>query len=112
MEILGLSGYARCGKDSAAAVLVEEFGFTRVAFADKLREVLYALNPIVSYTGWRDAKGLPFAPSPDTYVTVQNVIDHFGWDHYKETQYSDEIRRLYSVSEPRPVDKHSGTLSG
>ena len=41
MEIVGLSGYARSGKDEAAKVLVEEFGFTRVAFADKLREVLY-----------------------------------------------------------------------
>jgi hypothetical protein len=82
MEIIGLSGYARSGKDEAAKVLVEEFGFTRVAFADKLREVLYALNPMVE-------------PSPTSNpVMVQDVIDTYGWDGYKETIYGDEIRRL------------------
>ena len=35
VEIIGLSGYARSGKDEAAKVLVEELGFPRVAFADK-----------------------------------------------------------------------------
>lgn len=92
--IIGLSGYARSGKDTVADILVKNHGFRKVAFADKLREVLYALDPIVSYTGWRDYKGRPFAPSDDTYVTVQNVIDYFGWDGYKESQHGDEIRRL------------------
>lgn len=100
MEIVGLSGYARSGKDEAAKVMVEEFGFTRVAFADKLREVLYALNPIVSYTGWKVKSTEAFGrwadmkPGPETYVTVQNVIDSYTWDHYKETEYGPEIRRL------------------
>lgn len=86
MEIIGLSGYARSGKDEAAKVLVEEFGFTRVAFADKLREVLYQLNPLISV--WRQWDE---EPGP---VFVQDAIDRYGWDGYKETIYSDEIRRL------------------
>lgn len=81
MELIGLSGYARSGKDEAAKVLVEEFGFTRVAFADKLRDFLYALNPVVS---WKS----------DTWVYVQDVIDVYGWDGYKSSIYGDEIRRL------------------
>lgn len=85
-----MSGYARSGKDEAAKVLVEEFGFTRVAFADKLREFLYALNPMV----W---------PSPQTEVEkplyylpllLQEIIDHYGWDGYKDSPYGPEIRRL------------------
>lgn len=90
MEIVGLSGYARSGKDAAAAVLVEEFGFTRVAFADKLREVLYALNPIVVGTAtWSD----------DVFYTndarsLRDVIQVWGWDHYKDSPYGPEIRRL------------------
>lgn len=79
--IVGLSGYARSGKDEAAKVLVEEFGFRRVAFADKLREFLYALNPIV-------------AMKHDGWVYVQDVIDVYTWDGYKETEYGPEIRRL------------------
>lgn len=81
MEIIGLSGYARSGKDEAAKILVEEFGFTRVAFADKLREVLYALNPMVEIKS-------------DIPVYVQNVIDVYGWDKYKESEYGPEVRRL------------------
>lgn len=98
MEIIGLSGYARSGKDEAASILVEEFGFTRVAFADKLREVLYALNPIVSFKGWRmrndSGNWREVTPGPETYVTVQNVIDVYGWDNYKKSEYGPEIRRL------------------
>lgn len=96
MEIVGLSGYARSGKDEAAKVLVEEFGFTRVAFADKLREVLYQLNPILDArqvvygtTGWNET------PTVVTqYTLLQNVIDAVGWDNYKSGPHGPEIRRL------------------
>lgn len=66
--IIGLSGYARSGKDEIAKVLVEEHGYTRVAFADKIREFLYELNPqvgstrlapLVSEYGWDVAKSSP-----------------------------------------------------
>lgn len=89
MEIIALSGYARSGKDEAAKVLVEEFGFTRVAFADKLREVLYALNPIVD-TEWHPTA----APKKAGHWYVQDVIDQYGWGGYKETRFGPEIRRL------------------
>jgi hypothetical protein len=79
--IIGLSGYARSGKDEAAKALIEA-GFIRLAFADKLREVLYALNPyVVDDTGYE-------------HVNLQTVIDDYGWDGYKETPWGSEIRRL------------------
>ncbi len=83
MTIVGLSGYARSGKDTAAAVLVEVFGFKRVAFADKLRECLYQLNPYVT--------GI------DGEERVRNIVDSYGWDGYKEkapAPFADEIREL------------------
>ena len=45
-QIVGLTGHARCGKDTAANTLVARM-WTRVAFADALRDVLIALNPVV-----------------------------------------------------------------
>lgn len=92
MEIIGLSGYARSGKDEAASVLVNEYGFTRVAFADKLREVLYALNPIVSYQGYVNWQDEGYAGFETVYL--QDVIDTYTWDNYKGTEYAQEIRRL------------------
>jgi hypothetical protein len=35
--IVGISGFARSGKDTSAEILVNEFGFKRMAFADALK---------------------------------------------------------------------------
>ena len=87
--IIGVSGYARHGKDTVAEVLVEEFGFKRVAFADKLRDFLYALNPRV---GELDLSGQGFTDV--TLMRVRDVVDRYGWDGYKQTDFNDEVRGL------------------
>jgi hypothetical protein len=87
MILIGLSGYARSGKDTAAEVLVSEYGFTRIAFADKLREVLYKLDPVVGFQG--NVFKMTIFPK-----RVSEVIDQYGWDGYKETEYGSEIRSL------------------
>lgn len=105
MEIIGLSGFARSGKDEAARVLVEEHGFIQVAFADKLRDMLYALNPVVAHKTHMlkvrtPEKVVSLYVDDETPATVdlpvylQQVIDTYGWGGYKETEYSAEIRRL------------------
>lgn len=38
-NIIGLVGRKGCGKDTVGKILVEDYGFTRVAFADKVKEV-------------------------------------------------------------------------
>jgi len=76
--IIGLSGYARTGKDTVAEYLVENHGFTRLAFADPMREALYALNPSLGISR----------------LELQDVIDEYGWDGYKETLFGEEIRGL------------------
>lgn len=110
-------GFARAGKDTAAEVAVEEFGYERFAFADKLRECLYALNPVVGATHIEST-------GSHEPVLLQEVIDLYGWDNYKETIYGDEIRRLlqrFGTEVGREllsdtiwvdeVDKHSGPLA-
>lgn len=80
-KIIGLSGYARSGKDTVADILVRDHGFTKLSFAQPMRDALYALNPIV---------GLRL----DTDARVQDVIAEHGWDGYKESRYGNEIREL------------------
>lgn len=70
IEIIGLSGYARSGKDSVAKVLVEEYGYTRLAFADTLREALYALDPMVT-------------DDPDINWSISGLVKAMGWDRAK-----------------------------
>lgn len=91
-KIIGLSGYARAGKDTTADIL-EDYGYTRFAFADHLRKCLYILNPII--TSNYSEKGM--FPTVDGFTTLQLAIDEYGWDGYKTSPYSDEIRRLLQV---------------
>lgn len=87
-ELIVLSGFARAGKDTVGDILVQNHGFTKVAFADKLRESLYALNPriMAEYEGMGHIQ--------NAVSTVQAVIDEEGWDGYKDTMWHDEIRGL------------------
>jgi hypothetical protein len=74
--IIGLTGYAQSGKDTVAKVLIENFGFERVAFADPIRKLLYEMNPAVKDGDYR----------------IQGVVDGYGWDVAK-TAFP-EVRRL------------------
>lgn len=74
--IVGLTGYAQSGKDTLANILVEEYGYTRVAFADKIREFLYEVNPMVGC-------------SPSGYL--KDLVNLVGWDAAKQEP---QVRRL------------------
>lgn len=75
--IIGLSGYARSGKDTVAELLVLNYGFKRMAFADGIRDCLTALNPIL-HDGHR----------------LNEVVNSYGWDVAKAKE---EVRRLMQV---------------
>ncbi len=68
--IIGLAGYAQSGKDTVAEILINRFGYKRVAFADKLKEFAYDTNPIVGYVA-----GEP--------ITLKHVVDRDGWESAK-----------------------------
>lgn len=76
-RIIGLTGFAQSGKDTAAGFLVER-GWTRLAFADILRQSLYNLNPIV--IPGDDGDGMAVGP---THRRVQHLVDSYGWDVIK-----------------------------
>jgi hypothetical protein len=80
--IIGLTGYAQSGKDTVAKILVEQHGFTRVAFADKIREFLYETNPMFD----------SIAGEP---MFVKARVDRDGWEEAKKSPH---IRRLLQNS--------------
>lgn len=84
--IVGLSGFAGSGKDTAAEVLTREYGFTRVAFADVLREMALAIDPYVELEA--ASSDYPIV----LYHRLSRVIENSGWDHAKN-EYPD-VRRL------------------
>lgn len=85
-NIIGLMGYAQSGKDTVAQTLVAEYGFERIAFADALRDCLYALNPTVLV--WHGpSEYMENAEETD----VQTMVDADGWDAAKQDP---EVRAL------------------
>lgn len=75
--LIGLTGYAQAGKDTVAEVLVNNFGYTRVAFADPIRDFCYEQNSIIG-----SVAGEP--------IFLKTVVDRDGWDEAKK---SDSVRR-------------------
>lgn len=75
-NIIGLTGYAQSGKDTLAAILVDRYGYRRVAFADTIREFIYEVNPMV-------------ACSPTGYL--KDLVNLVGWDKAKQEP---QVRRL------------------
>ena len=75
-NVIGLTGYAQSGKDTLASILVEKYGYSRVAFADKIRDFLYGINPLV-------------ACSPTGYL--RDLVNLVGWDKAKQEP---QVRRL------------------
>lgn len=80
MKLIGLSGYARSGKDTAAYAL-KGIGFTRIAYADKMRDFALALNPV-----------MPTAPMP--YTRLADLVAEFGWNGIKSTPHNANVREF------------------
>jgi hypothetical protein len=76
--IIGLSGYAQTGKDTVASILVEDYGYTRIGFADIIKKAIYVLDPIITLDGMR----------------LAHAVDKYGWEIAKQ---SPEVRRLLQV---------------
>lgn len=83
-RIIGLGGAKGAGKDTAAKLLGERFGFEPIAFADPLRDMLYQLNPIVH-------TDLIHGTFLDRW-RVRELVDAWGWDHAKQS--TPEVRLL------------------
>jgi hypothetical protein len=97
--IIGLSGWARSGKDTVANHLVENHGFVKMAFADPMREALYRLNPsiqigevygvhlasAVDSMGWEELKGI----SPDIRPLLQRLGTEVGRQMFGENIWVD-----------------------
>ena len=75
--IIGLSGYARSGKDTVAGMLIGLHKYDNRAFADEVRQFLTQINPVLE-DGHR----------------LNEIVGQFGWEYAKART---EVRRLLQV---------------
>lgn len=86
--IIGLTGYGQSGKDSVARYLVDNHQFIRVAFADKLKQVAYDIDPIIPIP---DELRLVLGLS-STYMHLREIIDIIG---YEDAKVIPGVREFY-----------------
>jgi hypothetical protein len=92
--IIGVLGKKRAGKDTFARRLVEAHGYTRLAFADALRDAALALDPIIRVDS--DEYGL--LPQdwcaewarPYMIYRLSHLVSALGWEDAKAHP---EVRR-------------------
>lgn len=87
--LVGMVGKSRAGKDTFAAQLVEKHGFVRYAFADNVRKVALAIDPIVDISEWYEE----LDPSNHGYTRLRLsfLVEREGWESVKRLH---EVRRL------------------
>ena len=98
--LIGVTGYAQAGKDTVADYLVEEYGFTKFAFADALRNLALTLNPWVVDHDWQSY--VDESPEPRRLAWLVNEL---GWDGAKQNP---EVRRFLQVLGTEGVRDHLG----
>jgi hypothetical protein len=84
--IVGLGHQAQVGKDTAAAILVNNYGFKRLAFADRLKEMALGINPIVRRGG---------ATEVHLLATVVKLV---GWEEAKKIRQVREFLQRLGVA--------------
>lgn len=80
IQVIALTGYAGVGKDTVADILVRDHGYTKLSFADKVKELLLAINPWI------------IVPEFGGPARLQALINTMGWNKAKRGY--PEIRRL------------------
>lgn len=94
-RVIGITGKKRAGKDSLADVLVSEFGFARLAFADPLKEAVLEADPFVEIVFPDGACGDDECCGPsydyEEYLRISDLVDRYGWEQAKAFP---DVRRL------------------
>lgn len=99
VQAVGLSGWARAGKDTVADYLVNNNGYLKMSFADPMREALRRLDPLITVgemhgvglasavdgLGWEELKAL----SPDIRGLMQRMGTEVGREMFGEDFWVD-----------------------
>lgn len=96
--LIGATGFARAGKDALGDMLVKDFGYVKIGWADKLYEFALKLNPwvwtpfpmklsfLVNRVGWTRAKRWKTVREYLQWVGTELVRDTLGRDTWVNTQ--------------------------
>lgn len=99
MEIIGLSGFAQSGKDTAGKYLCDKYGYMRVSFADAVRDGLYALNPLICITP-EESKEFDGMMG---ILRLELMVNRFGYEQAKKCKEVRQLLQRYGTEAGREI---------
>lgn len=102
MKILGISGLARSGKDTCADIIVKNYGYVKIAFADKIKRICRDLYGFSYEQLWgpselRDMPDYRY-PNDNGYLTPRLALQlcgtEFGRTCYKDIWTNDVFKTI------------------
>lgn len=98
--IVGITGFAGSGKDAAASILIERYGYKRVAFADPMKRDMTVLDPLIDArygtrlsNALKDASG-SFEEVKRNYPEVRRLLQHYGTEVWRSIDVDIWAKRL------------------
>lgn len=94
--VIGLTGYARSGKNTAADILTELAGYEQLSLAAPLKSMALAIDPFVSAVVLK-GRAIP--------VRLSTIVKATGWEKAKSVR---EVRRFLQRLGTEGVRNHLG----
>ena len=82
MIVVGVTGFKQSGKSTIVSVL-EKHGFTLYAFADALRVMAAAINPMISLSGGPEDVVQEFGPKGSQAARYNTILEVVGYERAK-----------------------------
>ncbi|HEX9089795.1 MAG TPA: hypothetical protein VF867_20045 [Arthrobacter sp.] len=95
MIVIGLSGNISAGKDTVADILVRDHGFTKMSFADPVKEMLRDLDPIVGYDIYQICSCEECEPEVEELRLSDLYLNGYDDETIKDSPWGDEVRGLW-----------------
>jgi hypothetical protein len=88
MTVIGICGYGRSGKDTAANHLIQSHAFSHYSVGQPMKEAMVLLDPIIGVHGGHVVR---------ITDVVTDVTDQAQWDEAKDGPYGEEVRVFLQV---------------
>ena len=93
--VIGICGYKRSGKNEVARILTERYGYVQRNFADPLKAMALAIDPVIEYDGLNET----------LHIRLADLVECDGWETAKEIP---DVRRFLQRLGTEGVRQHLG----
>ena len=99
MNLIGIAGGAGSGKDTVAKLLVQEYDFVRMAFADPMKRIVMAVWPFTPEQLWGPSSRRAETPPGRDRPTAREALQLLGTEWGRKLDEDVWVRRTLMEAE-------------